>query len=186
MESLYKNIHQDVIDRCKAEERDAQFQLYKLYYKSMYNTSLRIVGNEAEAEDIMQEAFLNAFRKIKTYSGQVSFGAWLKRIVVNRSLDHLKKRKVQLEELDERITGEMVENPLMEIKEVDVQKIKQAIFQLPDGYRVVLSLYLLEGYDHDEISEILNISSSSSRSQLLRAKRKLRDYIKKDEVFSIN
>lgn len=186
MEALYKNIHQDVIDRCKAGEREAQFQLYKLYYKSMYNTSLRIVGNDAEAEDIMQEAFLSAFKKIETYSGQVSFGAWLKKIVVNRSLDYLKKRKVQFEELDERVTDEVAENPLIETRQLDIQKIKKAIFQLPEGYRVVLSLYLLEGYDHDEISEILNISNSSSRSQLLRAKRKLREFIVKNEVFSFN
>ncbi len=151
----------------------------------MYNTSLRIAGNATDAEDIMQEAFLSAFKKMDTYSGQVSFGAWLKKIVVNRSLDHLKKKKVHFEELDERVTEE-VENPLMEIREVDINKIKEAIFQLPEGYRVVLSLYLLEGYDHDEISEILNISNSSSRSQLLRAKRKLRERLLKDEVFSIN
>ncbi len=151
----------------------------------MYNTSLRIAGNATDAEDIMQEAFLSAFKKMDTYSGQVSFGAWLKKIVVNRSLDHLKKKKVHFEELDERVTEE-VENPLMEIREVDINKIKEAIFQLPEGYRVVLSLYLLEGYDHDEIAEILNISNSSSRSQLLRAKRKLRERLLKDEVFSIN
>jgi len=174
-----------VIDRCKTGEREAQFQLYKLYYKSMYNTSLRIVGNPTDAEDVMQESFLSAFKKINTYGGKVSFGAWLKKIVVNRSLDYLKKRKVRFEEIDERLSDE-VESPLMNTTEFDLQKIKQAIFQLPEGYRVVLSLYLLEGYDHDEISEILNISNSSSRSQLLRAKNKLRKLINKDEVFSIN
>ncbi len=174
-----------MIDRCKAGEREAQFQLYKMYYKSMYNTSLRIVGNDTEAEDIMQEAFLSAFKKIETYSGQVSFGAWLKKIVVNRSLDYLKKRKAHFEELDERIADEM-ESPVIESRELDIGKLKQAIMELPEGYRVVLSLYLLEGYDHDEISEILQISSSSSRSQLLRAKKKLRNYVQKDEVFSIN
>lgn len=174
-----------MIDRCKAGDREAQFQLYKLYYKSMYNTSLRIVGNDAEAEDIMQEAFLSAFKKIETYSGQVSFGAWLKKIVINRSLDYFKKKKVQFEEINERVADEL-EAPMMETREIDVQKIKKAIFQLPEGYRVVLSLYLLEGYDHDEISEILEISNSSSRSQLLRAKRKLRDFLLKDEVFSFN
>jgi RNA polymerase sigma-70 factor (ECF subfamily) len=79
-----------------------------------------------------------------------------------------------------------MENPMMETRELDIRKLKQAIMQLPEGYRVVLSLYLLEGYDHDEISEILQISNSSSRSQLLRAKKKLRDYLQKDEVFSIN
>lgn len=150
----------------------------------MYSTSLRMVGNAEDAEDVMQEAFLSAFKKIDTYKGEVSFGAWLKKIVVNRSLDYLKKRKVVFEEINERIIEE--ENPMMDTHEIDIAKIKKAINQLPEGYRVVLSLYLLEGYDHDEISEILGISNSSSRSQLLRAKLKLRDYLVKDEVFSIN
>jgi RNA polymerase sigma-70 factor (ECF subfamily) len=185
LEAVYKNIHQDVIDRCKAGEREAQFQLYKLYYKSMFNTSLRMVGNEAEAEDIMQESFLKAFKKIDTYEGKVSFGAWLKKIVVNRSLDYLKKRKVNFEEIDEKLMDE-AETPVLETRELNLQKLKDAIFQLPEGYRVVLSLYLLEGYDHDEISEILGISNSSSRSQLLRAKLKLRKLLQKDELFSYN
>lgn len=185
MEALYKNIHQEIIDRCRQGNREAQFQLYKLYYKSMYNTSLRIVNNENDAEDIMQESFLSAFKKMDSYEGKVSFGAWLRKIVVNRSLDYLKKRKVVFEEINERLVEE-TDNPLMETREVDMQKIKKAIMLLPEGYRVVLSLYLLEGYDHDEISEILQISNSSSRSQLLRAKKKLRDYLLKDEVFSFN
>ncbi len=173
-----------MIDRCKAGEREAQYQLYKLYYKSMYSTSVRIVNNAEDAEDVMQEAFLSAFKKISTYEGKVSFGAWLKKIVVNRSLDYLKKRKVVFEEINERVVNE--ESPMMETRDVDIPKLKKAISQLPEGYRVVLSLYLLEGYDHDEISEILGISNSSSRSQLLRAKIKLKDLIVKDEVFSIN
>ncbi|MGD9931283.1 MAG: RNA polymerase sigma factor [Mangrovibacterium sp.] len=185
MEALYRNIHQEIIDRCREGNREAQFQLYKLYYKSMYNTSLRIVGNEADAEDIMQEAFLSAFNKMDSYEGKVSFGAWLKKIVVNRSLDYLKKRRVVFEEINERVMEEE-ENPFMETHEIDVEKIKKAIWQLPEGYRVVLSLYLLEGYDHDEISEILHITNVSSRTQLLRAKKKLRDLLRKDEVFSFN
>ena len=165
-------------------DEKAQFRLYKLYYKSMYSVSLRIVNNEVEAEDIMQEAFLKAFRKIKTYKGEVSFGAWLKKIVVNRSLDYLKKRKVHFEEIDERTT----EKPDYEVKtgNVDVKAIKKAIQDLPDGYRVVLSLYLIEGYDHDEISRILRISNSASRTQLLRAKKKLRELLKGKEIFSYN
>jgi len=162
----------------------AQFGLYKIYYKSMYSVSLRIVNNTTEAEDVMQEAFLNAFRKIKTYKGEVSFGAWLKRIVVNRSLDILKKRKVFFEEINEKIT----EMPNYERggKEVKVDQIKKAIHKLPDGYRVVLSLYLIDGYDHDEISQILGISNSASRTQLLRAKKKLRELLKGKEIFSYN
>jgi len=137
-----------------------------------------------EAEDVMQEAFLNAFKKIDTYIGEVSFGAWLKKIVINRSLDYLKKRKVKFEEVNEKTT--QIPDYQMEIKEVNVNAIKNAIQQLPDGYRVVLSLYLIEGYDHEEISEILGISNSNSRTQFLRAKNKLRELLKDKEIFSYN
>jgi RNA polymerase sigma-70 factor (ECF subfamily) len=150
----------------------------------MYSICLRIINNETEAEDVMQEAFLNAFKKIDTYKGEVSFGAWLKRIVINRSLDILKKRKVKFEEINEKTN--QIADYQMEIKEVNVQLIKDAIQKLPDGYRVVLSLYLIEGYDHEEISEILGISNSNSRTQFLRAKNKLRELLKDTEVFSYN
>lgn len=184
MEKLYKNIHQDIIDRCREGDEKAQFQLYKLYYKSMYSVSVRIVNDVMEAEDVMQEAFLSAFKKIKTYKGEVSFGAWLKRIVVNRSLDYLKKRKVQFEEINDRTS--QVEDYQMATMEVDIKVVKAAIQDLSDGYRVVLSLYLIEGYDHDEISQILGISNSASRTQLLRAKNKLREMLKGKEIFSYN
>jgi RNA polymerase sigma-70 factor (ECF subfamily) len=132
----------------------------------------------------MQEAFLKAFTKIDTYKGEVSFGAWLKKIVINRSLDYLKKRKVKFEEIKEKTT--QITDYQMETKEVNVKVIKDAIQKLPDGYRVVLSLYLIEGYDHEEISEILGISNSNSRTQYLRAKNKLREILKDTEVFSYN
>lgn len=184
MNSLYQNIHQEIIDQCKEGSQKAQFQLYKLYYKAMYSVSLRIVNNEMEAEDVMQEAFLKAFEKMSTYKGEVSFGAWLKRIVVNRSLDHLKKRKVQFEEVNEGTT--QIADYQMKIKEVNTKVLKEAIQNLSDGYRVVLSLYLIEGYDHDEISQILGITNSASRTQLLRAKNKLKELLKGKEVFSFN
>lgn len=184
LETLYKNIHQEIIDSCRKGDRKAQSQLYKLYYKSMYNVSLRIVQDEMEAEDVMQESFLKAFSKIGTYKGEVSFGAWLKKIVVNRSLDILKKRKVKFEEINERQHD--VQDFQMVAKEVDIDKIKEAVSNLPDGYRVVLSLYLFEGYDHDEISQILGISNSASRTQYMRAKNKLKDLLQNEEVFSYN
>jgi RNA polymerase sigma-70 factor (ECF subfamily) len=162
----------------------AQFQLYKLYYKAMYSVSLRIINDEMEAEDVMQEAFLSAFNKIGSYKGEVSFGAWLKRIVVNRSLDYLKKRKVKFEEVNERTTD--IAEYQMETKEINSEVLKSAIQNLSYGYRVVLSLYLIEGYDHEEISQILGISNSSSRTQLLRAKNKLKELLKGKEIFSYN
>ena len=176
VEAAFRNIHQDLIDGCLEGDQKAQFQVYKLYYKAMYNTSLRIVNDSMEAEDVMQEAFLSAFEKINTYSGTVSFGAWLKRIVVNRSLDVLGRRKAIFEELDghDGIRDDSIEDAeYKEETETRVEEVKAAIERLPEGYRVILSLYLIEGYDHDEIAEMLNISSSTSRSQLSRAKQKL-------------
>ncbi len=176
VEAAFKNIHQDLIDGCIAGDQKSQFQIYKLYFKSMYNTSLRILNDSMEAEDVMQEAFLSAFEKIGTYSGTVSFGAWLKRIVINRSLDALNKRKMVFEDIEKQ--GNLTDSSPDDIEskqhfESRLEKVKDAIERLPDGYRVILNLYLIEGYDHDEIGEILKISSSTSRSQLSRAKQKL-------------
>ncbi|HUV01507.1 MAG TPA: sigma-70 family RNA polymerase sigma factor [Bacteroidales bacterium] len=182
VEAAFRNLHQDLLDRCKTGDQKAQFQVYKLYYKAMYNTSLRIVNDTMEAEDIMQESFLSAFEKIDTYSGTVSFGAWLKKIVINRSLDILNRRKAIFEDIDSHtgIRDESSEDLIRkEETDVQVEEIKEAIGKLPDGYRIILSLYLLEGYDHDEISEILSISSSTSRSQLSRAKQRLIGELKK-------
>ena len=182
VEAAFRNLHQDLLDGCKEGDQKAQFQIYKLYYKAMFNTSLRIVNDRMEAEDVMQESFLSAFEKIDTYSGTVSFGAWLKKIVINRSLDTLGKRKAVFEDIDSH-TGIRDDGPddSLRSEEIDVRigEVKEAIEKLPDGYRVILSLYLLEGYDHDEIAEILKISSSTSRSQLSRAKQKLISELKK-------
>ncbi|MCU0462855.1 MAG: sigma-70 family RNA polymerase sigma factor [Bacteroidales bacterium] len=182
VEAAFKNLHQDILDACKEGDQKAQFQIYKLYYKAMYNTSLRIVSDTMEAEDVMQEAFLSAFEKIDTYSGTVSFGAWLKKIVINRSLDVLGKRKAVFEDIESHngIRDDSSEERARS-EEIDakVEEVKEAIERLPDGYRVILSLYLLEGYDHDEIAEILKISSSTSRSQLSRAKQRLLGELKK-------
>jgi len=182
-ESIYTNIHQDIIDRCKSGEQKAQFQLYKLYYKAMYNTCLRIVNDSLEAEDIMQESFLKAFEKINFYKGEVSFGAWLKRIVVNHSLDELRKRKLITDSLEDSVYEIKEEEKIESNEDVQwkIEEIKKEINHLPDGYRIVISLYLIEGYDHDEISEIMNISSSTSRSQCARAKKKLIESLKETQ-----
>ncbi len=176
----YSNIHQDLIDLCRTGDREAQFRIYELYYKAMYNTSLRIVKNETEAEDLMQDSFLSAFEKINTYSGTVSFGAWLKKIVVNRSLDSIKKQRLYFETLDEKVALGLSDDFPAET-EVDTEKIRKAIMDLPDGFRVVITLYLLEGYDHEEIGQILNISSSTSRSQYSRARQKLVEILESNE-----
>jgi RNA polymerase sigma-70 factor (ECF subfamily) len=170
------NLHDDLIKGCRRGDRKSQFELYKLYFKAMFNTAARIVSNYSDAEDIMQEAFLKAFQNIEKYKAEVSFGAWLKRIVINQSLDYLRKRKVEfinIEETQDSVLTAEIENSWEIEENTDLQNILNEIKKLPDGYKIVLSLYLLEGYDHDEISEILNISPSTSRSQFMRARKKL-------------
>lgn len=173
MKEKYKIQHSEIIAGLKRGDRKSQFEIYKLYYKAMYNTVLRIVNNSLEAEDIMQDAFLSAFSKIETYKEEVSFGAWLKKIVINKSFDFLKKKKIQFDEINENFIDH--ENEISSEKTIKfkVELIKEAMTKLPDNHRIILSLYLLEGYDHNEIAEILGIRASSSRSQLTRAKKKL-------------
>jgi len=171
--AAYKNIHQDLIDACKRGEQYAMYEIYKLYYKAMYNTSLRIVNNTAEAEDIMQDSFLDAFQQMERYQGTASFGAWLKRIVINNSLDALKKNRGLsfIEEYDTELPSEDEDD--QDNTDFKVEEIIEAIEHLPDEYRIVLSLYLMEGYDHEEIGDILAISNNTSRVRFHRARKKL-------------
>ncbi len=175
-ESASHSLHADLIQRCKDGDRNAHYQLYKLYSRSMYNVGYRIVNNQEEAEDVLQEAFISAFRNLDHYRGDATFGAWLKRIVVNKAINVIKTRKWERLPDDDRfdvpeeITAE-AEFPYT------AEQVRKAIEKLPDGYRSVMSLYLLEGYDHEEIAEIMGITESTSKSQLNRSKRKLREIL---------
>lgn len=180
------NLHHDLIEGCRARDQKAQFQVYNLYSKAMFNTSLRIVNDLMEAEDVIQESFLSAFENIDTFSGNVSFGAWLKKIVVNRSIDVLVKRKVVFEDIDCHHDIYDDSSDDFEFKqdfEIKLDEVKNSISKLPDGYRVILSLHLLEGYDHLKIAGLLKISSSTSRSQLSRAKQRLISDLKSNSMF---
>jgi RNA polymerase sigma factor (sigma-70 family) len=168
------NMHDELIARCKAGDRQAHYSLYKLYSKAMYNVGYRITRSEEEAEDVLQEAFINAFRNLDSYRGEATFGAWLKRIVVNNALS---KRKHEPIPEDDRWDVAEAEPPVEYGDKLTVDRVKRCIELLPDGYRSVLSLYLMEGYDHQEIAEIMGISESTSKSQLNRAKSKLRELL---------
>lgn len=179
MEGDNHTIHQDVINRCLEGDRSAQYQLYKLYSKAMLNVSYRIVANVGDAEDVLQESFISAFKNLRSFKGDSSFGAWLKRIVINKSLNTLKKKSIEV------TTSDVIPDLIDESENIDfsdryleVELIKKAVSKLPEGYRAVFSLYLFEGYDHLEISEILGISESTSKSQYNRSKKKLRELIK--------
>lgn len=181
-EEKYLNVHQALIDRCREGDSLAQFDIYKFYYKAMFNTCLRIVNDATEAEDIMQESFFKAFEKINTYRNEVSFGAWLKRIVVNTSLDFLKKRKFSLIPLEEAYGVKDDDTMNHNDFEPDsVEQLRRAINMLPDGFKLVINLVLIEGYTHEEVAEIMGINASTSRSQLSRAKQRLIDILKGKE-----
>ena len=141
----------------------------------MYNIAMRILNNEDEAADVLQEAFIDAFGRIGDFRQETTFGLWMKQIVINKSISQIRKRKMELVSIDDTDVETIpdIEIPDHEEMELQVRQVRTAIQQLPDGYRVVLTLYLLEGYDHEEISHILRISVNTSRTQFMRARRKL-------------
>jgi len=169
------NNQAELLARCREGDRKAQFEVYQLYAKAMLNTSLRIIQQQAEAEDVLQEAFIAAFSTMDKWEGRSTFGAWLKRIVVNKSIDALQKRKVRLVSMDEAdMNGHDSDHDDDYSPKWNIEEIMAAVESLPNGYRIVFSLYLLEGYDHAEIAQILGISESGSKTQFHRAKRKIR------------
>lgn len=178
METVYIDKNIDLVNDCRKGSRKAQFELYKLYERAMYSAALRIVNQEAEAEDVVQEAFLEAFTRIADFRGETTFGLWLKQIIINKSINCLRKRKIEFVSMDGIELGEQHSDEDEELH-WKVEEIKAAVKQLADGYRIVLTLYLFEGYDHEEISHILKISETTSRSQFMRAKLKLKNMLEK-------
>jgi len=177
----YSEIHKELIESCKRGNSKAQFQLYAHYSKAMFNICYRMMNSKEEAEDMLQEAFTECFLKLNSFRYESSFGAWLKKIVIHKCINEIKRRKTELV-FSENL--EIFRNKNISVEETDdshidysVNKITNAIEKLSDGYRIVFSLYLLEGYDHGEIAEILGISESTSKSQYMRAKRKIKEYL---------
>ncbi len=168
--------HRDLIERCRAGRRDAQFELYRLYSRAMYNTALRMVRHPHDAEDILQSVFVEVFTKLESFRYESSIGAWMKRITINKCINFMKSRKLALTELtathDRAEDSEYIQDPVW-----SVEKINRAIEGLPDGYRVVFSLYAVEGYDHEEIGQILGVTEATSKSQYSRAKARLREML---------
>ncbi|WP_305953221.1 RNA polymerase sigma factor [Emticicia oligotrophica] len=170
-----------MVERCKRGESKAQYELYKHYSKAMFSICMRILNHVGEAEDVLQESFIDAFAKIGDFRQESTFGIWLKQIVVNKAINQLRARKVQFVDIEEfggdeydiadAQTGYVDE----EDTKFEVERIKRSMEHLPEGFRVVLSLYLFEGYDHEEIGKILGITESTSRTQYMRAKKRLLD-----------
>ena len=169
---------ESLLQGCLEGRQSAQLEVYNRYYKAMYNTAFRIVKDSAEAEDVMQESFLNAFTKLHTFKAEVTFGAWLKRIVINNSIYHYRKQQQKNEvSLEDKLYKVEDNDGYVEDHESTkqkAQKVMETMNQLKDNYRVSLTLHLIEGYDYEEISEIMDISYANCRTMISRAKDSLR------------
>ncbi len=178
MTSLYNEPNALLIDRVKTGDRKAQYQLYQQYARAMYGVCGRLVGAGPLAEELLQDAFVRAFKNIHQYQQKAAFGAWLKQIVIRTVLNHLQKKSTTWLPLDalpqEPQAAPSYEEQFSFPSTIGRKEIQAGMQQLADGYRIILNLYLFEGYDHEEIAAILNISASTSKSQYSRAKKRLR------------
>ncbi len=175
--SFAKHDIEELIALCRDRNQKAQFEVYNRYCKAMYNVALRIVKDAHYAEDVMQEGFLKAFTKIGDYRQEVAFGAWLKRIVINYSIDYLKKTNAYKADDIENVMYKVADEPAEsepDFTQLKTDQVLSAMNRLKDNYRMVLTLFYIEGYDHEEITEILNISYANCRTTMSRAKESLR------------
>lgn len=180
--AIYSDIQELVDKSLKGDTRSFQV-LYQTHAKAMFNTALRILGNAADAEDILQDSFLDAFKNLNKFSGQSTFGAWIKQIVIYKSINLLKKKKVPFVEIGNgALDMEEAHNEDPGWESMQIEAIRKAMQRLPDGFRTVLSLYLFEGYDHEEIAVILGVAHATVRTQYVRGKKKLLDLIGKGGV----
>lgn len=171
-------MHQ-LIAECQANNRKAQLELYNRYCEGMFVVSKRFLKDSYEAEDAMQEAFIKAFAKLHQFNGEVTFGAWLKRIVINKCIDKLKSKKLELVAINENILSTADEDENWNIDDgIGIEEVKKTIEKLPEKYKYPLMLFLIEGYDHEEISEIMNITQVASRTMVHRGKKKLQEELK--------
>ncbi|MGC1206289.1 MAG: RNA polymerase sigma factor [Flavobacteriaceae bacterium] len=170
---------EQLVNLCKSGNQSAQLEIYNRYYKAMYNASFRIVKNNFEAEDIMQNSFLMAFSKLESLNDSKIFGPWLKRIVINNSIYHykksIKKNEVPLDDMLYKVEDNAngIESNY-EFTNLKAQQVLETMKTLKDNYRIALTLNLIEGYDYEEISAIMNISNANCRTTISRAKESLR------------
>ncbi len=171
-------LHIELVEKCKVNDRQAQMQLYRQYCDGMFCVAMRFLKNSDDAEDVLQDSFIEAFQRIGQFKGDVTFGAWLKRIVVNGSIDFLKSKHQRTVELNESYLQVAEEDDWSVEEGISIDQVKKAIEELPQKYRYVVQLFLVEGYDHSEISEILGITETASRTRLLRGKTQLKEKLK--------
>ena len=148
----------------------------------MYNTAVRILKDSFEAEDIMQEAFLTAFTKLESFKGEVTFGAWLKRIVINKSITQLKKNSRYEEVKMEVVSDDDVEESAENYSGLEPKTVLQTMQSLKDNYRIALTLHLIEGFDYEEIAQIMNYTNENVRTTISRAKKKLKQVLLAENI----
>ena len=176
------NIHKHLIEGCQRDDSSAQEQIYKLYAGAMFNICKRFLVNEDDAMDLLQESFMDVFRKVKELRDTSFFSAWVKRIVTNNCINALRKRRLETTELEENWDGTVEEEDDFDYQNYRMDKIRSCIASLPEGSRTVLTLYAFEGYDHKEIGEILDITESASKAQYSKAKAKIRKLLDQEGV----
>lgn len=168
--------HKELVEKSKEGDRKAQYKLFELYVDAMFNIGIRMLNSKEDAEDVVQESFIKAFKSLNKFNFESTFGAWLRRIVVNNCINFLKVKKIQITEIETHDFN-LTDEKLPEVNELNIQKIKNGINLLPTGYQQIINLYLIEGYDHNEIADIVGITVSTSKSQYHRAKKKLIEII---------
>ena len=181
MEVLKNHNEQKLVRLCKKGDAKAQYKLYKLYCKGMFNVAARMTNNRSLAEDVLQDAFIKAFSEMHKLKDEKAFGGWLKRIVINRCIDVTRKEKMVFADM------ETLRNQHLEIAEevdsnIDPELVHRLIKKLPDGAREILVLRALEGYKHAEIGKKLGISESTAKTQFFRAKQLLAKMLKENET----
>ena len=176
----------EAIDRAKQGDAESFEALYALHKRRVYSLCLRMTGNTAEAEDLTQEAFLQLYRKIATFRGESAFSTWLHRLAVNVVLMHLRKKGLAAVSLEESLEPQQEDGPKKDIGArdkvlagaIDRVNLARAIESLPRGYRLIFVLHDVEGYEHNEIAEMIGCSIGNSKSQLHKARMKLRDILR--------
>lgn len=167
---------EQLIQKCKKNDTKAQSEIYKLFSSKLFAICLKYSRNHAEAQDILHDAFLVIFKKIAQFKSKGSFEGWLKRIVINTALQRYRKKGVL-----EIVNEELIEDVKVEIDndDVNIDFLLKCIQELPDRYRLVFNLYVLDGYSHKEIAKMLNITTGTTKSNLARARMILRNKIEK-------
>ena len=172
----------EIIEGCRAGKRELQKALYERYSGKMYNICLRYAKSKYEAEDILQEGSIKVFDKIGQFAGTGSFEGWIRRIVVNSALEVIRKRKIDFSSIDIKYVQDPHEHTFNTISTLNTKELLAVIQELPDGYRTVFNLYVIEGYQHGEIAEMLSISEGTSKSQLARARSLLQSKLNETEL----